>query len=154
MRLHTDKLTYVDILRALTASWETSPDGGGFHADVVDPKGSRTRDHAFEIALVGFGSRHKRARAWGQGSYGKGDQSNAPRAATYDDWGYFIAQIFEADPNAVFGPYKGQQDFNRQTRFKFAIDDEPSPFTIVAAGVYVGKDDSLVLDAFAGGLSR
>jgi hypothetical protein len=148
MRLHTDKLTYSDVIRAVVLSYEDNPNGGGYFADAVVEHGSRVRDHAFEIALEGLGSRHTRARAWGQGSYGKGSQEHAPRAATYDDWGYFIAQVFLKDPDAVFGPYKGRDDFDEKTRFKFAIEDERSPFTIVAAGTYDGKDDSLVLAAW------
>jgi hypothetical protein len=158
MRLHTDKLQYVDILRALTASWETSPDGGGYHADVVERKGSRTRDHAFEIALVGLSSRHKRARAWGEkrasGYYL--DRSSNPRAASYDDWGYFIAQLFKLDPDAVFGPYKGVDDFNAQTKHRFELDNgivttvAPEPFEVIAVGSYDADADRLVLAAFTG----
>lgn len=37
-------------------------------------------------------------------------------AATYDEWGWFIAEIFLADPRAKFGPYKDATDFHRQTK--------------------------------------
>lgn len=151
MRLHTDKLDRFDVAQAIVASHSTNPEGRGYMADVIEPHGSRTRDHAFEVALVGYGDRHTRARAWGQPIYGKGEQWEAPRAATYDDWGYFIAEVFALDPDAVFGPYKGIEDFHAQTRYKFDDRPDEGPFTVVAAGTYHGTTDTLVLDAFAGG---
>jgi hypothetical protein len=40
-------------------------------------------------------------------------------AATYDEWGWFIAELFERDPDAKFGHYKSYDDFHAQTKTRF-----------------------------------
>lgn len=37
-------------------------------------------------------------------------------AATWVAWGYFIAELFNRDPEATIGQYKGVEDFRRQCR--------------------------------------
>jgi hypothetical protein len=165
MRLHSDILTRTAVLAALNLASHDTPEDhfGVMISDLID-HGSRIRDHAFEIALEGYGERHTRARAWGVPQRGKGDQTYTARAASYDDWGYFIARIFDKDPAAVFGPYKGRDDFDAQTRYKFCIDADgdadgfpsivttvaPEPFEVIAVGTYDPIADRLVLAAFTG----
>jgi hypothetical protein len=48
------------------------------------------------------------------------DGASSVYSATWDEWGWFIAGIFAADPDAVFGFYKGADDFNAKTNGKFA----------------------------------
>jgi hypothetical protein len=55
------------------------------------------------------------------------------RAASYDEWGWFLAALFRADPNAKAGPYKNEPDFHRKTegaysdgREGFRADPRPS----------------------------
>jgi hypothetical protein len=40
-------------------------------------------------------------------------------AATYDEWGWFIAEIFAADETAIFGTYKSPAHFHMETGNKF-----------------------------------
>lgn len=42
-------------------------------------------------------------------------------AATYDEWGWFIAEVMYRDPKAVFGSYKGVEGFNERTKGKFVL---------------------------------
>lgn len=43
-------------------------------------------------------------------------------AATWDEWGWFLAYLFGQDPNAVCGWYKGRTDFNVKTDFRYVGD--------------------------------
>lgn len=105
MRIHTDTLTAQDLYQA----------SGPLHDVIVDRcerHGSRSRDHAFEVALEGYGDRHTRNRNFSyQKGYGK--------AATYDDWGYWLAELFRRDPRMIAGPYNGATDFHTQTSWKY-----------------------------------
>lgn len=57
-------------------------------------------------------SRHyKNSGQWGS--------DNTMWAATYDEWGWFIAELFELDPDAKFGRYKNYDDFHAQTKTRF-----------------------------------
>lgn len=42
------------------------------------------------------------------------------KAATYEEWGAFLVQIFHHDPKAICGGYKGVEDFHEKTRHQFA----------------------------------
>ncbi len=99
LRLHTDTLTKSDLERAAPS---------GVDVNVVC-HGSRQRDHAFEVALRGYGARHNRRVNSGQ--RGAGDEY----AATYSDWGHWLACLFRKDPKMIAGQYDGVADFHRQT---------------------------------------
>lgn len=84
-----------------------------------DYEGSRSRPNGWLIQLGTFdkttgptNSRHyKNSGQWGA-------ETNI-WAATYDEWGWFIAELFELDPDATFGHYKGINDFHKQTKTRF-----------------------------------
>lgn len=97
MRIHTDVLTNADLRAALARDNDL----------VAVRKGSRSRDHAYDVTLTGFGARHTRA----SGSVA----AHGDKAATYTDWGRWIAKLFELDPNAIAGPYRGADDFHTKT---------------------------------------
>lgn len=110
MRLHTDILAPSDIYRAVTAAGMT-----GVHVEATR-HGSRARDHAFEVHLTGTSSRRPNG-----GNYGAG----AGYAATWDEWGMFLAALFELDPQAIAGTpgrptYASGETFHAATwdRFK------------------------------------
>lgn len=69
--------------------------------------GSRTREHAFEVQLLGTSTRRPNS-----GSRGVGRDDYA---ATWDEWGIFLADLFEADPDIVCQPYNGAADFYYKT---------------------------------------
>lgn len=41
------------------------------------------------------------------------------KAATYDEWGFFLAEIFRDDEEAICGPYADAHDFHEKTEYKF-----------------------------------
>jgi len=110
MRIHTT-LTAESL-----ASTLGMPDDVTIH--VAGPYGSRARigsfaSVAYEVTLRGHGKRHKRAP-------NTRDDSMPGKAATYDDWGLYLADIYGRDEYAHAGPYKGRADFNRKTDNKYS----------------------------------
>ncbi len=105
MRIHTDKLTRQDLFAALPCRVDI---------DEAMEHGSRKRSHAFEVRLIvwdgGKGTSHPYRRNSGQ--YGA---DNAGYAATYDEWGWWLAELFDRDPEMIAAQYKGRSDFHTQT---------------------------------------
>jgi len=103
MRIHTNQ--------PRSALYAALP--GGVDLDGASMHGSRKRPHAFEVSLVvwdgGKGTAHPRRRNF---SYGHGKEGYA---ATYDEWGYWLAALYELDPEMIAGPYKSRDDFHAQT---------------------------------------
>ncbi len=53
----------------------------------------------------------------GAASYDRGYSGNL--AASWTEWGWFLARVFEEDPDARCGDYKGAEDFHAQTHGRF-----------------------------------
>ena len=102
MRLHTDNLTYRDLIEALPS---------GVHAHII-AKGSRKRDHAFEVTLYVLDKDALHRRFGNSGGYGASDEV----AATWDEWGVWMAALYELDPNAIVGWYESYGHFLSVTR--------------------------------------
>ena len=107
MRIHSDILTRQDIYTAV----DNLP---GVYVDVTE-HGSRTHAAAYEVSLEGNGY------AKNTGKYGAGDEI----AATWDEWGVFLARLFDKDPDARCGAakypaYRNGYDFHAQTNDRFA----------------------------------
>lgn len=100
MRIHSDHLTYRTFLDA--ASWA--------HVDLIEfaEHGSRSRAKAFNFSLSGS-SPYQRG-------FGAGGQ-----AATWDEWGMFLAFLFQIDPDAHCGKnsYLNQEHFRWVTGNRF-----------------------------------
>jgi hypothetical protein len=119
MKLHT-KLTSHDISEAL----ENVKQHGLVTEDIsfVQFAYESSRSHANGY-LIQLGTTNKYSLPSGKKRHYKnsGDRgADMIWAATYDEWGWFIAEIFDRDPNAKFGYYKSRDDFNEQTKWKFA----------------------------------
>lgn len=113
MRIHTDKLTQADIYAATKA-------GGmrGVYTETESRKGSRSRDHAFEVTLRGTSNRRP--------NWGTGDRDTDPGfAATWDEWGMFIQALYEIDPEAIIGQYPNKDVFERVTFDRFVSLTQP-----------------------------
>lgn len=107
MRLHTDVLTEADLLGAT----KNLP---GVYATVTQ-HGSRDYDRAFEVRLKGNGY------TCNSGTSGAGYETGA----TWDEWGAFIAALYEIDPKARWGTakypvYRENNDFHDKTGWRFA----------------------------------
>jgi hypothetical protein len=105
MRIHSDTLTADDIEKAALQVADVSP-------IIEGPKRSRKRAQAFEVALRGHGKRHVRPPANGDVSMGY--------AATWHDWGWFLALVYDADPNAWIPYYGSVETFDAATKCQFA----------------------------------
>lgn len=113
MRLHTNTLNESDLQKLMKYVSNEAPN---VILHVTGLHGARNHKRGIEIALRGHGTRHKRPPQ----TRILGEQSTE-RAATVDDWGWLIAAVFAVEPGARFGPYKGADDFAKQTRNKYAL---------------------------------
>lgn len=107
MRLHTNVLTWKDILSA-TAKIP------GVYANYSE-HGSRTHARAFEVRLEGNGYARNTGTSGADG-YETG--------ATWDEWGAFMAALYTIDPDAVWGSvkhptYVDREDFLYRTDWRF-----------------------------------
>lgn len=120
MKIHTNTVLYLDVLQAVNSA---SP---GTFLDHCDLKGSRTHKHAFDVALESDGTPDKKGKARrrkrNMGTSRYADRFNSGFAASYDDWGWFLAALFAKDPDIVAGPYKGAEDFHRQTNNDYLVE--------------------------------
>lgn len=79
----------------------------GVAVQTIEAHGSRKRARRLDVGLSG----HSIAG----GAYGALDYTTA----TYDEWGMFIAAIYERDETAIVGPYTTQTVFRDVTQFRF-----------------------------------
>lgn len=105
MRIHSDKLTPQDVHKACRARGMS-----GVYAEVA-AKGSRKRDHAFEISMTG--NSPYRTNSGNRGA------AYDDRAAQWDEWGIVIAELFALDPEAIIGQYKDADTFHQYTVGRF-----------------------------------
>lgn len=117
MRIHTS-VDAAQIRESLRAAEALNGVPAHVYIDRLATCGSRSHDHAFDVHL---GADEKmtgeKRRPPNSGSYGASDDGRFARwAATYDEWGWFLAQVFEADPDAKAGPYGSRRDFHLKTK--------------------------------------
>lgn len=105
MKIHSDTLTESQLY--------TAKRGLPVYLETVCV-GSRSRNHGFLVRLsADRDDLHRRAANSGQ--YGASSNTIGEVAATWDDWGVWIARLFLLDPNAIIGPYKGRNHFYAET---------------------------------------
>lgn len=121
MKLHSDILTESDVRDALSRAKQRGGVDSLIEFDLLDPRGSRSRKNGFEIRLEWLGTKVKGdGRRWtNTGSYGA--NTGGTYAATRDEWGWFIAELFDKDENAIFGHYEGMDGFNTATRYAYEL---------------------------------
>ena len=117
MKLHTS-LTETEIRACLDRAKAGGLITSDVEFDVFGQAGSRSRRHAWEVHLATprndtRDDGRKRPSAY-HGSY----------SATYDEWGWFLAEFFAADPDAKAGSYKNQDHFHRTTQYAYATRDD------------------------------
>lgn len=87
--------------------------------DRFTERGSRTHTRAFDVTLTGESARLPNGGRSGGYRYG----ADNAHAATWDQWGVFLAAIFDADPAAKMTYYKDKADFHWQTSDRFDTDE-------------------------------
>jgi hypothetical protein len=106
MHIHSDKITRMNVLDAARLA--------RVDMETFRQHNSRTKDHAFEVALEGESRRRPNNRGRSNGY-----------AATWDQWGVFLGALYQIDPNMLCGSgikyavYKNVDDFNIQTDCRF-----------------------------------
>lgn len=124
MKLHT-KLEYVDVRNALGAAKLKDKVGYDVNFVILKKATSKSHPNGWMITLgsteerpTGTDNNHKRRfRNKGTGPDKRGDF--APYAATWDEWGWFMAEVYNRDPNAKIGSYRSEDDFHGQTMHKY-----------------------------------
>jgi hypothetical protein len=117
MKLHSDTLNRISIREALLAAQKSGKVDPLVDFSTLDARGSRTRSAAFEVRLEWLGTKVKGdGRKWtNSGNQGSG----GTYAASYDEWGWFITELYRIDPDMVFGHYKNLEGFHEMTRYRF-----------------------------------
>lgn len=125
MRLHTTTHTRTTINEALNRAKSAGKVAGHVHLWICDEYGSRKRARAFEIRLGTHTKIKGDKRGWtntGTRGANSTDNGEGMYAATYDEWGWFIAELFAAEPDAIFGPaYDGVAGFEAATRYAYVL---------------------------------
>jgi uncharacterized protein YwbE len=116
MRLHTN-LT-ADNIRTCLDQAKAGDIPSDIVFDVFGETGSRSHPHGFEVHLA---STQKNTRDDGvTRRTNPMARHDGPRyAASYDEWGWFLAELFAADRAAKAGPYKNEDDFHVKTRHAY-----------------------------------
>lgn len=104
MKIHTDIITARDMKDAIERAGLTSS-----HLQYIE-RGSRSRRRAFEFSLSGTSSRRKNSGQWGAGD---------DYAATWDEWGMFLAHLFAVDPGAHSRDYESADHYHWVTGGRF-----------------------------------
>lgn len=119
MKIWSDTLTCGDVADAVGQVNAEFPGCGVYLAQGMSLYiGPRTRriDHVHLRSRTG--------RYWpNSGVYGADGDSGM--AASWTEWGWFLARVFERDPNARCGQYKGVEHFNRLTHDRFVEPRSP-----------------------------
>lgn len=118
MKLHSDILNRMSIREALLKAQQSGKVDPLVDFSTLDARGSRTRKAAFEIRLEWLGEKQKGdgRKYTNSGNRGGG---TGTYAAFYDEWGWFIVELYRIDPDMVFGHYKTRDDFDTMTHYKF-----------------------------------
>jgi hypothetical protein len=118
MKLHSDILTEGTIKDALTRAKVAGHVDKSVVFSELAARGSRTRKNGFEIRLEWLGEKQK-----GDGrrytNSGNGGASTKAYGAFWEEWGWFIDELYSVDPDLVFGPYKTREVFDEMTRYAF-----------------------------------
>lgn len=111
MRIHSSVLSSEDIYAAAKLA------GVGLHR--MAPHGSRSRSRSFDVILEGDGKSSGNSGRWGaSGDY---------RAATWDQWGVFLGEVFRRDPAAMVPRvYLSADHFNWATADRFRKAETPA----------------------------
>lgn len=121
MKIHTD-LTDRAMYGILNDAIAAGQLERGMYFDKCAVSGSRTHERGIDVHLAidtkTAGSKRRRPNP-GTGGFG-GFTEYDPWAATWDEWGWFLARVFAADPNAHTAYDAGAAAFHARTAGKFA----------------------------------
>lgn len=126
MRIHTDTVSTVYVYRAAHEASELS--GATVNIEKLQAHGSRTHAGSFDVTLSGDGTLTRRRINYGTSR--TLDRFAKPYAATWEQWGFFLAAMFRLDPamrvgSAAHPVYRDAEHFHAETegKFRFLTDD-------------------------------
>jgi hypothetical protein len=115
---HPENAAYT-ALRAAKDAGKIDPD---VFFDKCDRSGSRSRRFGLDVHLVtyvgGKGTTHPRRPNNGTSGYNGYDDVYA---ATYDEWGWFLAELYRTHPELTCATYRTREDFDRATKGAFEL---------------------------------
>jgi hypothetical protein len=123
VRIHTDTLTRENIQQALIAEIEKGRIARHVSFKVLTEGGSRSHRRSFEVQLEAA-ERDNGRRVGNSGSYGAMRPEHDGYAATYDEWGWLLAALYQIDPAFIVGTvkhpvYDGRDDFDHKTALTY-----------------------------------
>lgn len=130
MRLHT-KLDALEVRAALQRAQSRGLVTWDVDMTVFTPRRSQTHDHGYEIQLGTYdkfslpaGYKDQYGKTMHVRRYRNSNHGDAEWAATWHEWGWFMKEVFDADPSARWGGltgwgYRDLEDFNRKTEGAF-----------------------------------
>lgn len=123
MKIYSNVLTGADLDAAIRAANEHTPrrDVDPFYGIIGfercrELSRTRIRARGWDVLLYRIGS----TAHFNTGQYGAGEEG----AASWDDWGWFLAGLYRHDPVMRAGYYNGEADFHRATRNGFRPEAE------------------------------
>lgn len=122
MKIQT-RLTEAEVQECLGRSKDDGDMPADIVFDVFGTVGSRSHPHAFEVHLA-TAQNDTRADSVKRKASSMAGGGGLKYAATYDEWGYFLAELFAADPEARAGRYKSRDHFHASTGYAYAMRDE------------------------------
>lgn len=130
MRIHSNILERHDIYDAMYSAKYVWRVAQNVFVEVKE-HGSRSHKRAFEVRLVSYSKE--------QGD-GRRMQEPGRYSATYDEWGWFLSELYGRDPQMVCkGAYVDSQDFDEKTGFTYnptammdylANGEDPAPYVL------------------------
>lgn len=118
MKLHSDILSGADIQDALSRAKANGKVDRLVVFSELTAKRSRSRKEGWEIRLEWLGDKQKGdGRRYTNG--GNRGADTTTYGAFWEEWGWFISELYSIDPNLIFGHYKTRADFDSMTHYKF-----------------------------------
>lgn len=141
MRIHSNIIRADKVYAALDEQKKLGRIASHVGFKILEERGSRSHDFAVEVQLDAS-ERDNGRRAGNSGSYGAMQPESDGYAATYDEWGWLLAALYEIDRDMVVGStkhptYANAVSFHRQTAWTYAPDllidalengDDPFPY--------------------------
>jgi hypothetical protein len=145
VRIHSDWLDSLHLTQAVSYAQEMLPEHGTIWIEQNEVSGSKSRKRAITFRLEGDGSHSKRKT--NSGKWGGGENY----AATWDQWGYVLAFLFDVDPKATVSTghkYDGYDNYHAQTKGAYLLTDLASRAVLLtrweglqqAGRKYAGRD--------------
>jgi len=131
MKLHT-KLDIGEVYNSLivTKARELMTEDIYFHQLIEQPSKTHPKGYIIQLATTDQRSGPKNSRYYkNTGKRGANSERNTGEAlwaATFDEWGWFIADLFERDPGARFGHYTTAAKFHEMTKNKYRLENIPN----------------------------